>query len=92
VPLDLTPLLEGTETLSPLAEGAEALSPLAEGAETLTALAEFPQTDALPAPYPSLATYPSVAGTYPSLGTARTGVYVSSLAEGTETLTPLLED
>lgn len=68
------------------------LIPLSESTETLTVLAEEGFTSALPAMYPSLVSFPSVAATFPSEGTPRTGLWFEDNTEDTQTLTPLTED
>lgn len=97
MPLDLTPLSDGTETLTPLTEGAEALAVMAEDVLDLVALAVlavstrlgfFPDTALYSAPYP----YPS-STSYPG-DTITTGLSdTAPMAEdATLTLTPLTED
>ena len=87
----LQPLSESSESLTPLAEGAEALSPLAEGSETLTQQVEL-LNQPLPGLYPSVRTFLSALGTFPSLGAAGMGLTLAALAEGSEALIPLAED
>lgn len=91
----LTPISEGTETLTPVSEASRVAAALSEAVETLTGLTEFASVAAYdnPALYPSPSTFPSVAGTYPSLGShvAGVGLQLPALDERTETLTPLAE-
>lgn len=68
-------------TLSPLSEGSKTLTAASEGSVPLTALAEFQPVAAIPGLYPSAATYPSAAGTYPSIGTPPTGLFLTPLPE-----------
>ena len=57
------------------------LTPLSESTETLTSLPEDDFVEAFPALFPSAATYPSTSATFPSLGTARVGLWLEELEE-----------
>lgn len=92
----LGPIVEATETLGAVAEAAETLASIAEATETLAALSELTNTitPAIPGLYPSAATFPSAAGTYPSLGTPEIpgqGLLNSGLSEDTLDLIVLAE-
>ena len=64
------------------------LVPLAEGSAVLNVLMELDA--ARTTLYPSLSTFPSAAGTYPSLAPPVPQLF--SNAEGARTLTPFTED
>ena len=68
-------------TISPLSEASKTLTGATEDGKTVTALAEVAGVAALPALYPSTATYPSAAGTYPSAGSPATGLVLTPLTE-----------
>ena len=86
---DLQPLNPGTETLTAVAVGTETLGLIAVGTETLGPL----DTDYYGFQYllPDDVTYPS-ATTYPGIYGEIVGLALTSLPEGGETLTPLMED